>query len=282
MNQTQLKQDISYIINKVNSIFISLVNLTQKLDTYYEANSPKANSPKVTPSQIAKGGYREEMLVATEINNTYKSGISKFLTTPIYADFIQKLGHTKTDISNGVTNIQVKKYKTGQFGQIDRHWINHLIDKIPDLKSIEDTLRGLCECVVVKDKCSKIRVKINSDNYTTNHVQNFIETLTRNKENIIRYALCGYDTMTEPHLLCGVEYVKNVRKKITFYRMADVIHHLLEQSFTIRPSGTVVALGPVFTFQRKGGDCGKPSGNQIQFKLVFSQLRISNKLEYCM
>jgi hypothetical protein len=277
MDVQQLKQDISYIIDKVNSIFISLANLTQKLDGYHATNPPKT-----TPSQIAKGGYQEEMLVATEINKYYSYDISKFLLNPIHAGFIQKLGHTKTDISNGVINVQVKKYKTGQFGQIDRHWIHYLIGKIPDLKSIEDILRGLCECTVIKNKCNKTRVKINSDNYTTEQIQNFIETLTRNKENIIRYALCGYDPMVEPQILCGVEYEKNVRKKITFYRMTDVIQYLLEQSFTIRPSETVVSLGTAFTFQRKGGDCGNPSGNHIQFKLVFSQLLISNKLEYCM
>ena len=60
--------------------------------------------------------------------------------------------------------------------------------------------------------------------------------------------------------------------------MEDVINYLSTQTFKIRKSGTVIELGTAFTFQRKGGDSAKKTANHIQFKLVFSNLNIKNKL----
>ena len=64
--------------------------------------------------------------------------------------------------------------------------------------------------------------------------------------------------------------------------MKDVIESLMKSKFVIRPSGTVIELGEVFTIQRKGGDGGKLCANQMQFKLIFSRLNIpeTKKLEF--
>ena len=60
--------------------------------------------------------------------------------------------------------------------------------------------------------------------------------------------------------------------------MDQVIKYLNTQKFKIRKSGTVIQLGDSFTMQRKGGDSGKKTANHLQFKLVFSKLKIQDKL----
>jgi hypothetical protein len=48
----------------------------------------------------------------------------------------------------------------------------------------------------------------------------------------------------------------------------------MQYDFAIRKSRTVVELGPSFTIQRKGGDGGRKSANDVQFKIVPSLLDI--------
>ena len=67
---------------------------------------------------------------------------------------------------------------------------------------------------------------------------------------------------------------------MVYYKMNDVVKYLNTQEFKIRKSGTVIQLGDTFTMQRKGGDSGKKTANHLQFKLVFSKLKIANKLLY--
>ena len=64
--------------------------------------------------------------------------------------------------------------------------------------------------------------------------------------------------------------------------MKDVINYICKSNFIIRLSGTVIQLGDAFTMQRKGGDGGKKSANNLQFKLIFSKLDIDNKIQFNM
>lgn len=258
-------------LNKLKCLNISLDELLKKINNLYDG--------KITPSQTAIGGYNEEQYIADKINSLYKNDINDFLHVNC-ENFQRTKNNTKTDVSDGQTNTQVKKYKKRQFGQIDRHWVKYLIKCIPELQKVEHIFKGLCECKVVNNVCNKTRIKISKKNYSQKEISEFLLILNDNKEKIIRYALCGYNKNTEPNLLCGVEYVNNERKKITFYKMVDVIKYLLKYNFKIRPSCTVIELGQSFTIQRKGGDNGKPCANHIQFKLVFSELKICDKLEY--
>jgi len=47
----------------------------------------------------------------------------------------------------------------------------------------------------------------------------------------------------------------------------DIIDYIAEFPVRIRERGTVIEFGPAFTMQRKGGDSGNPTANQLQFKL---------------
>ena len=58
--------------------------------------------------------------------------------------------------------------------------------------------------------------------------------------------------------------------------MDEVIESLMQYDFKLRKSKTVIELGPSFTFQRKGGDGGRQSANDIQFKIVPSLLDVKD------
>lgn len=190
----------------------------------------------------AKGGYNEEGWVA------------RFLQDGVYVNQDKK---SKVDIKNDNWNFQVKKSKKGQFQQVSRGTVDNLINDLPELEPIKDLLKERCE--------EKKEFK-----------PELLDTLNKNKRQIIEHALLGHGE--KPDILCVTEWGKrnNKREKITFYEMGDVIESLMQYDFKIRNSKTVIELGPSFTFQRKGGDGGRQSANDIQFKIVPSLLEVKD------
>jgi hypothetical protein len=241
----------------------------------------------ITSSLTAINGYLEETKVINDLNGIIKNPFNKYLITinkKVHLDNFFKInGYYKSDITNGSINIQVKKYKISQFGHIDRHWINDFIKNIPSLKSIQKLLKGFCEkplrpCKKYVDRNKKIN-KLSQTNYSNVELKSFVSVLNNNKRKILNYVLLGNDNNYMPHFLCGVLYKDNMRRMITIYNILDVIYYLLNFDFEIKKSCTVIKLGPL-SLQRKGGDSGKKTSNQIQTKLVFSELNINQKFEY--
>ena len=72
----------------------------------------------------------------------------------------------------------------------------------------------------------------------------------------------------------GVEYENTKRNKIVVFKIEDVIKYLEQLNFKISPRKTAILLGDnsTISLQRKGGDTGKKSGNQLQIKLILSNL----------
>jgi hypothetical protein len=263
----------------------------------------------ITKSKTALNGYKEEQLVCDDINKRIKNKLRTFvdkddLHTGIIINkqnrkdlsngkikikvktykYINKFKRThntsKIDITNGKINIQVKKCKKQQIGQINRGKIEDIIKHIPELNTIKKYLKGLCElplleCGKLVDK-SKERKKLNENNYSKDELKFFISVLNKNKRKIVKYAL--QKMKNEPKYLCGVEYNNNKRKKIIFYKINDVIDYICKNEFKIKKKETVVKLGDAFTFQRKGGDGGKKTSNDLQFKLIFCNLKIKEKI----
>jgi hypothetical protein len=190
----------------------------------------------------AKGGYNEERWVAN------------FLQDNVYVNQDRK---SKVDIKNGEWNFQVKKSKKGQFQQVSRGTVDNLINDLPELEPIKDLLKERCE-----DK-KEFRPEL-------------LESLNSHKRKIIEHALLGHGE--RPDILCVTEWGKNnnKREKITFFMMDEVIESLMQYDFKLRKSKTVIELGPSFTFQRKGGDGGRQSANDIQFKIVPSLLEVKD------
>ena len=190
----------------------------------------------------AKGGYNEERWVAN------------FLQDNVCVNQDRK---SKVDIKNDEWNFQVKKSKKGQFQQVSRGTVDNFINDLPELEPIKDLLKERCE-------------------YKKEFKPELLESLNSHKRKIIEHALLGHGE--RPDILCVTEWGKNnnKREKITFFMMDEVIESLMQYDFKLRKSKTVIELGPSFTFQRKGGDGGRQSANDIQFKLVPSLLDVKD------
>lgn len=264
-----------------------------KLNEEYNVNNDETNKNNkdklsLINSNTAKNGLKEEYNVIDDFNtneNLHKE-FEKFIKKNIAKTFSKFTNNqSKIDICNTENiYIQVKKYKKGQFGQIDRHWIHDIVNIIPSIKVIEPYLKNLCEyplkeCGIYVDKNKSIK-KLNNTNYTTDELNIFIENINKNKKEILNYAFCGYGNV-KPQYLCGIEYNKNNKRiKMLIFNINDILTYLEKFEFKIKKSETVIELGDCFTLQRKGGDCGKKASNQLQFKLIFSKLNINERLEY--
>jgi hypothetical protein len=267
-----------------------------KSETNYEHNTEykkkiikkdKDKDKKVSiGSKTAKGGLKEQEFIKKLINtdlNFRKNVYDKFKIE--LKNAVVKTGTSKTDISCENINIQVKKTKKGQFGQIDRHWINDLIDNIPKLKEIEYILKNMCELPTIivdgKKMCDKKThiKKINNDNYSNDEICKLLEKFENNKKEILKYAFFGTKNENIPDLYI-VSVFSSKREYIIICKTIDIINEILKKKVSIRTSGTVIEIGNSFTFQRKGGDNGKECANQFQFKFTPTALNINNALIY--
>ena len=242
-------------------------------------------------SLTAKNGFKEEEYIKDQLNNNIilMLGFQKFLDINIdlnkcNATIIK--GNKKTDIRIGNINIQHKKTKLKEFGQVDRHYVSYLIERIPELKECELMLRKLCEVPINEETglCSEGSnvVKLDNINYSNDELNKLIKIIETNKEKIIKYAFLGYEEEYKPGILSISLFDENnkhcYRKKIIFWKMDDVIEYLVKckDSVKIRDKKTVIEISKGLTFQRKGGDSGKKSANQFQIKFVPSGLPLDN------
>jgi len=238
-------------------------------------------------SNTAKNGYKEEDLVANDLNfnETIRSAFMNFIKFDPQSIFKKLKGNYKTDITDGNgCNLQIKKYKKNQFGQIDRHWITDIISYIPNLEPVKYMLIGLCEiplkpCGKFIDKNQK-RKLLSIENYTEEELKNLLKILNDTKRQFLEYIFYGKDKTYSPTYICGVKYKNNIRKKITIYNISDIITDLEKHSFIITKRKSVISLGNCITLQRKGGDGGKKSSNQLQTKLVFSKIQVQNFVKF--
>lgn len=237
-------------------------------------------------STTAKNGFKEEDFLVKKLNedNKLQKLLEKFTGKNIINDACKIKGNKKSDICISNINIQHKKTKNKQFGQIDRHYVDNLIDKIPELDNCKYMLKNLCELPLdpktqLCDKKYNIK-KINNSNYTEKEINNLIDLIEKNKKNIIQYAFCGYEKDFIPELLSITLFTKNIREKIIFWKMNDIIDYLMNSNVTIRKSKTVIEISNGLTFQRKGGDGGKKEGNNFQFKFIPSILPLDKALVY--
>ena len=233
-------------------------------------------------------GYKEEELVCNDLKiNIDLRNIIIEISGHTYDYFLRNNDNSKCDIqsTNKLINVQVKKYKKNRFQHLDRHWIDHLIIYIPELKSIDYILKNLCEKPILSngitiDKSKHIK-KLCLTNYSQSILDNFIYELNKNKKKILNYAFLGTNKDKQPDFLIGIEYVNNKRTKLILFKIADIIIYLETLNFNITKGKTVIQLGndSIISLQRKGGDKGNKSSNQLQFKIIVSKLldKVNNK-----
>ena len=267
-----------------------LEELRKKLE---ELNKIKLSQ---TNSNTAKNGYKEEDLVCKDLNENEELRIlvgtlerGGPLSRKNYNTCCRISGYSKIDIKseNNIIKAQIKKYKKGQFQQLDRHSVDDMIKDIPEFKSIVSILKDLCEYPLLPNKThidkSKSIKKLCTTNYSKKTIETTIETLNKYKTKILNYAFLGTNIELRPEYLIGVEYEKSKRNKIVFLKIKDILTYLETLQFKISKGKTVIKLGEdsVISLQRKGGDRGKKSSNQLQIKIIVSKLLDNVKhLEY--
>lgn len=237
-------------------------------------------------SNTAKNGLNEELFIVDILNNdkNLQNQLSKFVNKNITNNAYKINGTKKSDINISNINIQHKKTKKNQFGQLDRHYVEDLIDKIPQLSKCKYILQNLCELPIntitsLCDKNYKI-TKINNINYTDHEINNLIQLFENNKRNILEYAFYGNDISYKPELLSITLYNNNKRDKLIIWKLTDVIDYLMTFNVNIKKSKTVIEISNGLTFQRKGGDCGAKQANNFQIKFIPTMLPLTNALVY--
>ncbi len=278
--QDELKQrkNAEISLKEKNNELDKLKLLLKEKEKEIEDNKVKLLS--YTNSQTAKNGYKEEELVCKDINNK----LIKEAFTPMLGDNYNECnritGNHKCDIQsdNKILKGQVKKYKKGQFQQLDRHWISRLINNIPELNEVSQILKDLFEYPLLPngtyvDKSKHIK-KLCTSNYSQKILDNLLDLLNKFKRQILEYAFYGLSLEIQPEYLFGVEYENTKRNKILVFKIEDVIKYLEKLNFKISPRKTAILLGDnsTISLQRKGGDAGKKSSNQLQIKLILSNL----------
>lgn len=269
------------LLNNLSKLEVESLNAKYLLEKMNQLKLSETNS------KTAKNGYKEEELVCNDLNkNEIKELLNPLLGN--YNEFIRIKGNHKCDIQSNnndrCINLQVKKYKQGQFQQLDRHWVSDFTEKIPKLNDISQTLKDLVEYPLLENKThidkSKLIKKLSNTNYSQETLDNFLESLNNSKKQILEYAFFGINMELKPEYLIGVEYKNKIRTKLIIFKIVEIIDYLEKLSFKISPRKTVILLGDegTISLQRKGGDSWRKSSNQLQIKIILSNLidKVSN------
>ena len=288
------KRKISIQIKNYEKLYLEEKEINNNLKVHLEHKNNKLYNLKLkereredkvkllsyTNSQTAKNGYKEEELICKDLN----SELIKKAFIPMlgnnYNECHRITGNHKCDIQsdNKILRGQVKKYKKGQFQQLDRCWTSSFIKNIPELNEVSQILKDLFEYPLLLngthvDKSKNIK-KLCNYNYSQEILDNFLDLLNKCKKQILKHAFYGNNLEIRPKYLFGIEYENVKRNKIVVFKIYDIIKYLEKLNFKISPKKTAILLGDdsTISLQRKGGDSGKKSSNQLQTKLILSNL----------
>lgn len=236
-------------------------------------------------SQTAKGGFNEEKLVCDDFATNPDLGANfceLFGIEPkgTILGFSTLPGTSKTDCISSCSNIrlQVKKGKKGQSGQVDRHWVDSVVDMLPCLMPIRSMLKGMCEYNLMPDGTvdkTSGRKKLTLQNYTQDELDGFVNVLNDNRRKIAETILMGTDEERKPTHMAYVSYENAKRRSLKIWRMTDIVDSFVRHPISISSSGTTFKMGDALSFQRKGGDGGKRTSNQIQAKITPSKIDVA-------
>lgn len=278
INEKNKKETVETILLEKNREIEKLLALLKSKET--EVKELKVQVLSYINSQTAKRGFEEEALLCNDLNNeTIKKSFIPILGDE-YDECSKINGNHKCDIRSNDHKLkaQVKKYKYGQFQQIDRHWVTNMIEKIPQLRDALQILENLVEIPLLPngthvDKTKSVK-KLCTSNYSQKTLDDFLVLLNRYKRLLLEYAFLGTHSEMRPDFLFGVEYKAEKRTKIVVFKIKEIIDYLDILEFKISPKKTAISLGDghIFSLQRKGGDGGRKSSNQLQMKFILSGL----------
>ena len=254
--------------------------------------TPGTSVVEATPlnvgSTTAKNGYLEEDWIISQFAGAsapspFESSFMSWYGLPISNESATHVyGHKKCDFRYGPLGFQWKRTKQGQFGQIARHEVNRMLKAIPALEPLCDLFHTMCVFPLEGNRVVQpvIRPLLTPEFVHQTKLDEFITLLTTHKRTLLEYALLGTNPNMKPDLFGITIYEQGKRHSIQVWRTSVLLDYLAQYSVRIRASGTVVEIGKAFTFQRKGGDSGATSSNQLQFKLVSTKIPVELGFRY--
>jgi hypothetical protein len=203
--------------------------------------------------EINKSGHNEEKNIVDLINDdlSFKLDIMSCLKN---CKAEQSKDGSKTDVYlDCKVNVQVKSFKNS-FNQVTRCKLNNFLKKVDFSEGTIDMFNKMCYS----------RIRIDSRYYEPNRINNLLIDIEKNKRAILDYAILGVYKETQPNFHILVKIMKT-HKIIYGINTQDLLNYLYTQPVGINKFNSP-SIGPV-SIQRKGGDSGKITGNDIQIKI---------------
>jgi hypothetical protein len=214
-------------------------------------------------SEIAKAGFQAEKSLATQ--SSVKTALETYFAKPISSIGVIP-GSKKTDnridfVDGSNTNIQLKNYNTEKIHEGRAHQLNRR-----PLSKCPPEWVGILSHICLGRSKSKGRMKgvCNKEFYSP-----FIMPTAEDSKALLRDVLLGKEAVFAPDYII-LSYMKNgVIEGLWIEPMPQFIgtcHAAMYEIPQESSKGTSVFICPEVSIQRKGGDGGKPSANDIQFK----------------
>ena len=212
-------------------------------------------------SQTAKSGFQAERVVANHpaVKAAFENYFGKLIKS---IDVIP--GSKKTDnrinFEDGTVNLQLKNYNTPTIHEGHAHQIN----RRPLSKCANEWIGILSHICLARPK-ARGRMKGTS---RREFYSPFIMPTAEDSKALISDVLLGSDPEFAPEFMV-LSYMKDTIEALWIESMEDFIaacHSAVYETPKESSTGTSLYLCPEISVQRKGGDGGKPSANDIQFK----------------
>ena len=219
--------------------------------------------------KIEEWGLRNEYWAVDQLNNSVslRRMIYQRLGVLVTPSFYKIPQTKKTDLMDDRgLGIQVKASKSN-FGQVKRCKMSRFFNQNPQLRKIQYIFDNSFKIPLGSNgKCVRgyERKRLNEDNYSREELDNLLKIFEQNKRRILTDVFLGNDAKYAPKLFLVIANSKT----LIIWKTKDIIDQLVSQKWKIGIKGTTLQLDSGnFCLQRKGGDSGKKSANDIQFKL---------------
>jgi hypothetical protein len=213
-------------------------------------------------SEIAKAGFQAERAFASQTN--VKDALENYFNKEIWSiDVIP--GSKKTDNrinfrDGSAANIQLKNYNTETIHEGRAHQLNRR-----PLSKCPPEWIGLLSHICLGRSKSKGRMKgvCNKEFYSP-----FIMPTAEDSKALLRDVILGKEPVFAPQYMV-LSYSKHGIEGLWIENMSEFLSSCGSAMYEVpqeSSKGTSVFICPEVSIQRKGGDGGKPSANDIQFK----------------
>jgi len=218
-------------------------------------------------SEIAKSGFKAERILASQLS--VRAAFEKFFGKSIRNIEVIP-GSKKTDnrvdfVDETSTRLQLKNYNTAEIYKGHAHQINRR-----SLVACPPQWIGMLSHICLARPKSKGRMKGKS---RTEFYSPFIIPSAEDSKALISDVLLGKEAEFVPEYMVLSNMKDGVIENLWIESMHDfleicsnAVYEMPQESST----GTSVYICPEISVQRKGGDGGKPSADDIQFKFNLS------------